>query len=566
MAQDERKRRFRRHERDEGEIPYVPRHAPGATPPEQPEPAPLAGAAPGPTAEAEPPGEAPHAVASGPVAPPPAPGEPGYRGEVILAPEPARPPEPPVVESRPRPGATPVAQPEPTAAPPGAGPGPGTEQQPRAPGTGQGPPQEEAPPGFQAPAAPPPGYFYPHPWFPVPFMPPGPGFGMPYGPGAFGEMPPRQVPGQPTGPMPLMGPQGPVPPGMFPPGQVPGAGMPPGAGYGQAPFPPPPMGPLEDEEFEGLAAPQPSHWRGDLKWLFGVLTAALLFLTLLSAGLYRATSPGSARQVLVPLLEDATSIEETVRDNYRDLRARARRFTGGSVAIPDIGVSVSLKADDVETMSPDELAHAVISEAERQVYQEGDASEIPTEPARGAGEERAKAVCLTLIGALNSGSHSTLLWVLLACGLLALAFGALFLVFCNGWGRLVGAGTVMVAAALPTSLALRMADEFIWKPGSSGYRGAMSAALRELGSVGVIFFDLALALGALLLLAGIVAGVIVKKSRERVPPFLDLKRPEEAVAGGAPLEPGLEPSDDEDLPLAPFADVAPGPGDSIKNP
>ncbi len=330
------------------------------------------------------------------------------------------------------------------------------------------------------------------------------------------------------------------------------------------------MGKLEDEEFEGLAARAPSHWRGDLKWIFGALATVMLFLTLLTAGLYRATAPGPASQVLVPLLEDSTAIEKTVKENHRDLQSRARRFRRGNISIPDVGVDVTLKASEINSMSADELANAVIAAAEKQVYQRGNMGDIPTTAARGAGEERAKAVCATIISGLNKSNHSTLLWVLIVCAVLTLAFGALFIIFCSGWGKMIGAGIVLIAASLPASLGLRIGNEFIWKPGSSGYRGAMSAALHELGSSGSIFFDIALALGALLLLAGIVVNVISKKSRERVPPFLELKRPEEAVAGGAPVEPGLEPDlsgrFEEELPLAPFADMAPAPGESIKNP
>lgn len=603
VSRRERKHRFRKREREEGDLPcvptvgareeerfevrptatperrdrhpYAPRHAPGAVPGPPSGPGPAVGSAPGAPVPGEgisdlpvmPPRNGPSVSGRDDSILPPGrsarepehPEQPGVEKPMAPSPGPPLPPppEPPLPRApRPETATRPEVAPEqpgvekPPAPEPGPPlPRPGPPPPPRQPQAAPRPETsvEGVPPQHAAAPGPPPGYFYPPPWYPVPFMHPGPGYGMPYGTmGVFPEMP--------------------VPPY----GQVPGVGMPPPwPGYGQAPFMPSPPGPLEDEGFERLAAPRTGHWRGDLKWVFGALATLLLFLTLLSAGLYRATAPGAARRLLVPLLEDSTSIEKTVKENYRDLQDRARRLRGGSLTVPDIGVSVGVEARDVRSMSREELASAVLAEAGKQVYQRGGAGGIPAEPARGAGEQRAKAVCVTLMSTINSGNHSTLLWVLIACGFLTLVFGAVFIVFCDGWGKLIGSGIVFAAAALPAALTIRMADEFIWKPGASGYGGAMSAALRQLGSQAVIFFDVALGVGGLLLLAGIVANVIAKKSRERVPPFTELGRLEEDVAGGGSLEQGLEPEDedgDEDLPVAPFADLAPAPGDSIKNP
>ncbi len=390
----------------------------------------------------------------------------------------------------------------------------------------------------------------------MPYVPPG--MGMPYQPaGPYPAMPAPGMPPDQTGQLPMMAPPG-VPPVQ------PAAGMPPPVpGYPPAQFPPAQLQSLEGGEFAELSRPEPSHWRGDLKWIFGILTTLMLFLTLAAAGAYRATNPGAAKDVLAPLIENATEVEQAVKDNYQQLRSRARRIKNGSVVIPDIDVSVSVKASQVNSMSSEELADVVVLEVERQVYSDG-YSGLPMEAARGTGEERAKAVSATLIAEINKQNHESLLWVLIIAGVLTLAFAVLFVVFCRGWGRVVGLAVVVISASLPASLAIRFGGEFIWKTGTGGlYKSAAYQAFRSMGSLGVVFFDAALALGALLLLVGVIGGIISRRSRQRVPPFVDLQQPEEAVAGGQGLGVGQEESGevrrDDEVALEAFRDLAPPP-------
>jgi hypothetical protein len=385
--------------------------------------------------------------------------------------------------------------------------------------TGQMPPPAagEQPP-FAGPMTPPTGgYYFPPPWYPSPYAMPGPYFAYPQ-PGQTGPIPtvpPGQMPPLPGGfPVPLYGPDMPMPPLM--------------------------LGSLEEPEFESLTHVETSHWRGDFKWTFGILTAFFIFLSLLSAGAYRATGPGAAKQVLIRVM-DATQVKKFVRDNYQELRAKARRSTSTKIYIPDIGISVSIEGAVIASSSPDDLAERVVLEAARQIYSQGYRQDLPMKAAQGPAEERAKAIIATLLSKMNKNQHSALIWPVIIFGILALAFGILLLVFCKGWGKAIGAGLAIIAAALPGSFMLRVGNQFIWKPTASGtFRPAANQALRTIGSMSISFFDIALAFGALVLLVGVIGAVIARKSRERITPFTQLKRPGEAVAGGPAVEPGME--------------------------
>lgn len=384
----------------------------------------------------------------------------------------------------------------------------------------------------------------------MPFMaPPAFGYGQPYGPPAGPPTAPPATPGFPPGPQPPGFPVAPYP----------------------SPYVPLPLEALEDEEFGTLAEPGPSHWRGDLKWVFGILTVIFLFAVVAVAGMYRVTGPSASNQVLVPLVTGATQVKQKVKNNFKDLRSKARKLKSADILIPDIGVTVTLSASDINSLSSDDLADKVVAEVERQIYSQGYRGNLPMKAAQGTGEERAKAADAMLLSELNKKTHNSLIWPLVICGVLALAFAVLFLVFCNGWGKVIGAGIVFIVATIPVALTIRVMSEFVWKPGTGGtYKAAMYEAFRSIGSLTVIFFDIALGVGALLLLIGIIGNIVSKRSRERVPPFAELQRPAEPVVGGPTVEPGLDVPEEETLAgdesYEAFRDLLPPPGDSIKNP
>jgi len=354
--------------------------------------------------------------------------------------------------------------------------------------------------------------------------------------------PPPMPPGAPPEGAQFGGPPSPFgPPGFIPPGYPPGA-------YPPEMAVPMELTALEEPEFESLTTAETSHWRGDFKWIFGIMTALFIFLALSATGLYRITGPGAAKHVITPIIENATQVKRFVVDNYDELRSKARRSTTARIFIPDIGVSVSIQGDVITSLSAADLADRVITEVERQIYQQGYTQSLPMKAAQGAGEERAKATAVTILSELNKSTHRSLFWPIIIFAVLALAFGILMLVFSRGWGKVISAGLAFIVGAIIGSLWLRVGSQFLWKAGGSGtFKPAAHLALRTMSSLSLVYFDIALAFGALVLLVGVIGAVIARKSRERVTPFTDLKRPEEAVAGGPPVEPGLNGiPDDQD--------------------
>ena len=293
----------------------------------------------------------------------------------------------------------------------------------------------------------------------------------------------------------------------------------------------------EEEEFRELARGEEKHWRIDFKWVFGIMAAILLFGALTCAGFYRVTGPGDAQQVLVPLIESTTRVKQSVSENYSDLKSKARRTETARIYIPDIGVEVSIEAETVGKLNADELADRVINEIARRIYNRGYEGNLPMKRAQGVGEDRGKATCETLLVLLNKNNHGTLLWAVALLGSLAFVFSMLFLLFfCRGWGKAAGIGLVLIAAALPGSLFIRLGTEFFWDTNVGVFRGAMYLAFQDAGAFMLMFYDIALGAGALVLLVGVIGGTISRRAKKRVTPFLELQRREESMEE----EPGLE--------------------------
>jgi len=449
---------------------------------------------------------------------------PGAAGRQVYPP--LTPPEtpagtPPAQEGPPAPAPPPGVAPEPGAPPPAPA-APPSVSEPRV-------QDGQAPPPPQGGYPPPPDYYgggYNWPqygWYPPAYPPPGYGYGAGYPP----QPPMTGYPVDQTGQIPMV-----PPPGAFPP-------MAPTLPPAQFPFPPESAlaAGLLDEEFKELARGEEKHWRIDFKWVFGIIAAILLFSALTCAGFYRVTGQGDARRVMVPLIESTTQVKQLVSRNYSDLRSNARRSQTARIYIPDVGVEVSIEAVTLAGLSADELTDKVMNEIARQIYNKGYAGNLPMKRAQGLGEERGKATCETLLALLNKNNHRKLLWVVALFGTLAFVFSMLLLLFfCRGWGKASGIGLVLIAASLPGSLFIRLGTEFLWDTNAGLYRGAMYQAFQDMGAFMLMFYDIALGAGALILLIGVIGGVISRRAKKRVPPFLEFQRREESAEEESELE------------------------------
>lgn len=301
------------------------------------------------------------------------------------------------------------------------------------------------------------------------------------------------------------------------------------------------------EGFQKLAGEEGESKRIDLKWLFGVTSSLILFIALVVSSLFIITAPGNAKRINAGILKKASLVREVIDDNYLELRSKARRKPQASFLIPDLGIDIFLKGQDIGSLDSEELTEKVITLMARNLYSEGYSAGIPFTTPRGAGEERGKAVCITILSALNGDSHKGMLIPLAIIASVGIAMGLLSVVFSVSWGRVITTALVLVCASFPVSFISRFFTEFVLTGGTGTYKDATHTALRTALTSSIYVFDACLGAGALLLLVGVIGAVVSRKRTERVPPFLELKTTpdlSEEFMPAAPVpeeEPGLTP-------------------------
>lgn len=282
---------------------------------------------------------------------------------------------------------------------------------------------------------------------------------------------------------------------------------------------------MEDESiFEGEA----SHWRGDLKWIFGIIATLVLLSTLLLGGVYKAMAPGPAKKMVSFLVERTTDVRSTVEENYNELKSKAGSVLDDEeIPIPDIGMRVSVDSEMIKSLGREDLVAYVVDEVAEKIYSEGYKGELEMKYAQGLGEQRAEALCTTVLALFNHDARKDVELALIIGGGLSLIFLVVFMLFCRGWGKLLGVGVGIILATFPCSLFLRLAREFLWTPESAGlFERGIYYVLNTTGSGSLIIFDVGLAMGALFLLAGIIGSSVSRARRSRVPPFQSLSEPE----------------------------------------
>jgi hypothetical protein len=200
------------------------------------------------------------------------------------------------------------------------------------------------------------------------------------------------------------------------------------------------------------SAPTPDarpYWHVDLKWVFGIIFAAGLAVTLILHVLTTLTSKSVAIPVATQVaagmfsrqgLDDSADIEQ--------LKQKARLQPGDKVeTLPGIFITKV----ELETLSPRELRLRIFSRVVTPYYELG-AKEVAArqtaDPAERADIERQAG----LLALLNQATHDTLATSRM------ISFGALILpliglvYFSAGFGRLVSPGLVMVLLTFPAAI------------------------------------------------------------------------------------------------------------------
>lgn len=191
------------------------------------------------------------------------------------------------------------------------------------------------------------------------------------------------------------------------------------------------------------------YWHVDAKWIFGILFALFLCLSVFFFSLYKVTNKANAINIMSYVIANGFSIngldDTSEIDDLKDMIKNSEN--GYVMPLPDLNIKV--RAEDVEGKTPREIRMMIFSALAEPIYEGGEAIEgITNNPDLAKNIEEN----LGLLSFLSSSTHNFFYNLSLVFSFFALVFLAPLIYFSYQFGRLVSPGIIVVFVALPNAL------------------------------------------------------------------------------------------------------------------
>ncbi len=199
-------------------------------------------------------------------------------------------------------------------------------------------------------------------------------------------------------------------------------------------------------------------------WLLGIFLALLLTGLFLTINAVQWTSAGTGQRLLRRAVAVLTDIDAILPRLQEELRQAAATADGDTVRVPDFPIPIDLPREEAATLGGEELRRLLLATSAQKAYEEGMEAFAAADPAAQRDVEllsTAGAVDRGL-GLINEDSHTRFLIAAGALAFFAALLAALLLMVVRSYARLVAAGAIITAAALP-SLAAAVAIRFAFR-------------------------------------------------------------------------------------------------------
>lgn len=223
-----------------------------------------------------------------------------------------------------------------------------------------------------------------------------------------------------------------------------------------------------------------SFWRHALKWTLGVLLVLACFALFSALSLMQLTSRGPAERLLRRSVASLTEIDSYVDRRYEDFHQEATEQRPDPVVLNDFPVRMEFDRAEARTMSRDDLRSALLDRSAALIYDRG-----MSVFGQSAGEESST---FSTSGAVRRSldflrdDNFQVLRVLtfslaLASGILAVGLTLTG----RGYGRLVGVGAAISAAAVPFLIGA-VALRYTLRTAAGGQNEFLSNELLNIGA------------------------------------------------------------------------------------
>lgn len=198
--------------------------------------------------------------------------------------------------------------------------------------------------------------------------------------------------------------------------------------------------------FNHPARPRP-YWHVDLKWIFGILLFIVLNVWLLLSSLVAITTEKIAVDAMSIGLASTYSLEKGLDDDS-DLKKVKQliKLSPDGTFKPIPGMPITLKAKDLDALSPRELRLNIFRQIAEPIYRGETVNFLNSQDKT---QKKSALEELGLLALVTAESHEKLKGLRPILALVAIGLLLPLIYFSRHFGRLASPGLVLMAASLP---------------------------------------------------------------------------------------------------------------------
>jgi hypothetical protein len=217
------------------------------------------------------------------------------------------------------------------------------------------------------------------------------------------------------------------------------------------------------------------------QWLLGMLLALILTGLFLSISAFQLTARGTGTRILQRAVAAITDIDALLPQLQQDLREAADSSEEETITVPSFPIPIELPREEASELDTQELRQRLLEEGADMVYEQGLGVLAAADPEAQRDIELISTASLLDrgLGLITEDNHSRLRITTVLLAFLASILAVLLMSTVASYGRLVVAGTVVLAASLPF-LAAAVATRFGFRAAQEE-AGPFPDALLELG-------------------------------------------------------------------------------------
>ncbi|HEY3374676.1 MAG TPA: hypothetical protein VGK02_06410 [Candidatus Aquicultor sp.] len=253
--------------------------------------------------------------------------------------------------------------------------------------------------------------------------------------------------------------------------------------------------------------------RKGLRTFFGFLFTASCIITLFSYSAYLSTSLDTVERIGVAVSRGTADIQSLADLYYPEFVKLAGSDPEAELVLPGLGLSLGVKAKEINNVSRDKAGDFVAGAIIRRIYNEGFSNVYNLSSLSGAEQNSIQSLAGIVDSFVNKQFNSNMRLMFIISVILGLVFAVPFFLMSPGFRKFTGFGTAFIIAGLPSTILWFVQSRLVAGLGAGDTAsGLLDSALVPLMAHMRVLYISVLLLGAVLYFAGM-SGIFLTKRR-----------------------------------------------------